>query len=187
MPTLPMPDVPTPAPVRLARRIADLMHCSRVEAEQYVEGGWVSVDGQVVEEPQCMVSTEAIEIDPDARLETTEPATILLHKPIGFDAISGRNPAAALVSPETHWSEDPSGIRVLKRHFIRLTPLVPLDSDASGLMVLSQDGRVWRRLTEDRDEIEQEYIVDTAGEIGPYGLRRLNHGLSFNGRALPPC
>jgi 23S rRNA pseudouridine2604 synthase len=182
-----MPDVPTPVPARLAKRVADLVHCSRTEAEQYVEGGWVSVDGQVIEEPQHMVSTEVIEIDPDARLETTEPATILLHKPIGFDAISGRSPAAALVSPATHWPEDPSGIRVLQRHFIRLTPLVPLDSDASGLMVLSQDGRVWRRLTEDRDEIEQEYIVDTAGEIAPYGLRRLNHGLSFNGRALPPC
>ncbi|MFS8063625.1 MAG: rRNA pseudouridine synthase [Luteimonas sp.] len=182
-----MPDVSTPARVRLARRVADLMQCSRAEAEQYVEGGWVSVDGQVIEEPQHLVSTEAIEVDPDARPETTEPATILLHKPTGFDAISGRSPAAALVSPATHWREDPSGIRLLKRHFIRLTPLVPLDNDASGLMVLSQDGRVWRRLTEDRDEIEQEYIVDTTGEIAPYGLRRLNHGLSFNGRPLPPC
>jgi 23S rRNA pseudouridine2604 synthase len=182
-----MPDIPNPAPVRLARRVAELMHCSRAEAGQYVEGGWVSVDGQVIEEPQHMVSTETVEIDPDARLETTEPATILLHKPVGFDAISGPKPAGELVSPATHWTDDPSGIRVLQRHFIRLTPLVPLDSDASGLMVLSQDGRVWRRLTEDRDEIEQEYIVDTAGEIAPYGLRRLNHGLSFNGRALPPC
>jgi 23S rRNA pseudouridine2604 synthase len=182
-----MPDVSSPAPVRLARRVADLMHCSRAEAGQYVEGGWVSVDGQVIEEPQHMVSTEVIEVDPDARLEATEPATILLHKPVGVDAISGPCPATALVSPTTHWPEDPSGMRVLKRHFIRLTPLVPLDNDASGLMVLSQDGRVWRRLTEDRDEIEQEYIVDTAGEIAPYGLRRLNHGLSFNGRALPPC
>ena len=163
------------------------MHCSRTEAEQYVEGGWVSVDGQVIEEPQHMVSTEVIDIDPDARLEPTEPATILLHKPVGFDAISGRRPAATLVSPGTHWPEDPSGLRVLQRHFIRLTPLVPLDIDASGLMVLSQDGRVWRRLTEDRDEIEQEFVVEVSGEIAPYGLRKLNHGLHYGGRPLPPC
>ncbi|HVR81737.1 MAG TPA: rRNA pseudouridine synthase [Luteimonas sp.] len=176
-----------PDPVRLAKRVAELVRCSRVEAEQYVEGGWVSVDGQVVEEPQHMVSTEVIEIDPGARLEATEPATVLLHKPPGFDAISGRKPAAALVTPATHWANDASGIRLLKRHFVRLTPLVPLDSDASGLMVLSQDGRVWRRLTEDRDEIEQEFIVEVGGDIAPWGLRRLNHGLSFNGRELPPC
>ena len=54
-------------------------------------------------------------------------------------------------------------------------------------MVLTQDGRVWRRLTEDGDEIEHEYIVETRGEIAPWGLRRLNHGLSHEGRVLPPC
>ena len=176
-----------PEPVRLAKRVADLARCSRSEAEQYIEGGWVSVDGRVVEEPQHPVSTEAIEIDPDARLDATEPATLLLHKPPGFDAVGGRNPAAALVAPASRWADDPSGIRLLQRHFVRLTPLVPLDTDASGLMVLTQDGRVWRRLTEDGDQIEQEFIVETAGEIAPYGLRRLNHGLSFEGRALPPC
>ena len=176
-----------PEPVRLAKRVADLARCSRSEAEQYIEGGWVSVDGQVVEEPQHMVSTEVIEIDPDARLDATEPATLLLHKPPGFDAIGGRRQATALVTPASRWVDDPSGIRLLQRHFTRLTPLVPLDTDASGLMVLTQDGRVWRRLTEDSDQIEQEFIVETAGEIAPYGLRRLNHGLSFEGRALPPC
>ena len=54
-------------------------------------------------------------------------------------------------------------------------------------MVLTQDGRVWRRLTEDGDEIEQEYIVEVSGDIGPWGLKRLCHGLHYNRRALPPC
>jgi 23S rRNA pseudouridine2604 synthase len=174
-------------PVRLAKRVAELAHCSRSEAEQYVEGGWVSVDGLVVEEPQRQVTDERVEIDPAAKLERSEPATMLLHKPAGVDAISGPNPAAALVSPATRWPDDPTGVRLLRRHFHRLTPLVPLDRDASGLMVLTQDGRVWRRLTEDGDEIEQEFVVEVSGEIAPYGLRRLNHGLSYGGRALPPC
>jgi 23S rRNA pseudouridine2604 synthase len=174
-------------PVRLAKRVAELAPCSRSEAEQFVEGGWVKVDGVVVEEPQRLVSTEAIEIDPGARAERSEPATILLHKPVGFHAISGTNPASALVTPDTRWADDPSGVRVLKRHFNHLTPLVPLDSDASGLMVLTQDGRIWRRLTEDGDEIEQEYVVEVSGEIAPYGLHKLNHGLRYSGRALPPC
>ena len=174
-------------PVRLAKRVADLAQCSRADAEQYVQNGWVSVDGRVVEEPQSLVSTERVEIAPEATLEAVEPATILLHKPPGFDTISGPNPAAALAIPATRWVDDPSGVRLLKRHFHRLTPLVPLDSDASGLMVLTQDGRVWRRLTEDGDQIEQEFVVEVSGDIAPYGLIRLNHGLSYNGRALPPC
>jgi 23S rRNA pseudouridine2604 synthase len=175
------------APDRLSRRVAELARCSRADAERYIEGGWVSVDGEIVESPQHLVSNECVEIDPKAVLETTEQATLLLHKPEGFDAIGGNRPAAALAAPGTRWADDPSGIRLLQRHFIRLTPLVPLDSDASGLMVLTQDGRAWRRLTEDADQIEQEYIVEVSGEIAPYGLRRLNHGLSHRGRELPPC
>jgi 23S rRNA pseudouridine2604 synthase len=174
-------------PVRLAKRVADLARCSRTEAEQYIKGGWVQVDGRVVEDPAHPVSNEAVALDPAAQLEVVEPATVLLHKPVGFDAISGRRAAAGLVQPGTRWADDPSGVRLLERHFHRLTPLVPLDADASGLMVLTQDGRVWRRLTEDRDEIEQEFVVEVSGEIAPYGLRKLNHGLHYGGRALPPC
>ncbi|MCA1714598.1 MAG: rRNA pseudouridine synthase [Gammaproteobacteria bacterium] len=176
-----------PDPVRLAKRVADLARCSRAEAEQYIQGGWVTVDGQVVEAPQQLVSTETVEIDPGARLRATEPATVLLHKPPGLDAIDGPRPAAALVTAATRWVDDTSGIRLLQRHLPRLTPLVPLDSEASGLMVLTQDSRVWRRLTEDGDRIEQEFIVEVAGDIAPYGLRRLNHGLSHHGCELPPC
>ena len=174
-------------PVRLAKQVSEIARCSRIEAEQYIKGGWVSVNGRVVEDPAHPVSDETVTIDPAAQLEAVEPATILLHKPVGYDTISGRKAAAGLVQPETRWDEDPSGVRLLERHFHRLTPLVPLDADASGLMVLTQDGRVWRRLTEDGDEIEQEFLVEVSGDIGPYGLRKLNHGLHYNGRALPPC
>ena len=178
---------PVHTPVRLAKQVSELARCSRIEAEQYIKGGWVSVNGRVVEDPAHPVTTETVTIDPAAQLEAVEPATILLHKPVGYDTISGRKAAAGLVQPETRWAEDPSGVRLLERHFHRLTPLVPLDAEASGLMVLTQDGRVWRRLTEDGDEIEQEFLVEVSGDIGPYGLRKLNHGLHYNGRALPPC
>ena len=174
-------------PIRLSRRVAELARCSRADAERYIENGWVSVDGVIIEAPQHLVSTEHVELDPAAVLETPEPATILLHKPAGFDTIDGRKPAASLVTPASRWADDPTGIRLLQRHFIRLTPLVPLDAEASGLMVLTQDGRVWRRLTEDIAQIEQEFVVEVSGDIAPYGLRRLNHGLNYRGRELPPC
>ncbi len=174
-------------PSRLSKRVAELAHCSRADADRYIEGGWVSVDGQVIEAPQHPVSDECVEIDPAAVLQEPEPATVLLHKPAGIDAINGSKPSGALVTPTSRWADDPSGIRLLQNHFIRLTPLTPLDREASGLIVLSQNGRVWRRLTEDADQIEQEYIVEVSGELAPYGLRRLNHGLSYRGRELPPC
>ena len=174
-------------PVRLAHRVVELLGCSRDDAESYIRNGWVTVDGIVIEAPQHPVTGERIEIDAGARLDDVEPATVLLHKPAGFDSLEGRKPAATLVTPESHWADDPSGIRVLQRHFLRLTPMVPLDADASGLMVLTQDGRVWRRLAEDADQIEHEYLVETSGEIAPYGLHKLNNEMIIDGRALVPC
>ena len=121
------------------------------------------------------------------RPDSNEPVTLLLHKPAGYDTIRGTRPAAALVTPATHWPYDAARIQVLDQHFRRLTPLVPLDAEASGLMVLSQDGRVWKRLMEDAEEIEHEYLVEVSGEIVAYGLARLRHGLSYGGHVLAPC
>jgi 23S rRNA pseudouridine2604 synthase len=174
-------------PIRLSKHLVDLVQCSRSEAEQYIRGGWVSVDGRVIEDPAHPVSGEVVTLDAAARLDAVEPATFLLHKPAGFDTIQGPKPAAELVQAATRWPDDPSGVRLLQRHFHRLTPLVPLDTEASGLMVLTQDGRVWRRLTEDGDEIEQEFVVEVSGDVAPDGLRKLNHGLQYGGRALAPC
>jgi 23S rRNA pseudouridine2604 synthase len=172
-------------PDRLAHRVAALAGCTREDAERYIRNGWVRVDGRVVEAPQYPVADERVEIAADARAEPVEPATILLHKPAGFDAIDGANPASTLVGPASHWADDPSGVRPLQRHFHRLTPLVPLDTAASGLLVLTQDGRVRRRLTEDADQIEHEYIVEVDGDMGPYGMGRLKQGVVRAGRAMP--
>ncbi|WP_130620734.1 rRNA pseudouridine synthase [Dyella amyloliquefaciens] len=169
-------------PVRLAKRVAALAQCSRRDAEMYIEGGWVRVDGVTVEEPQFKVLEQQVEIDPDARLEQTEPATLLLHKPAGVSVEEAR----ALISAESHAEDDASGVRPLKRHFSRLDLLLPLPDKASGLVVLTQDWRVKRRLEEDFDRIEQEVVVEVAGKLAPNGLALLNHGLSFNNYALPP-
>lgn len=173
--------------VRLARRVAELHGCTRLEAEQFIRNGWVTVNGVVIETPQHRVTDESVELDQHARSEAVEPATILLHKPAGCDTTEGPAPALALVTPDTHWADDPSDVRLLQRHFERLTPLVPIDAEASGLLVLSQDGRIIRRLSEDADQIEHEYVVEVSGTIAPYGLYKLGQGLSYQGRSLPPC
>lgn len=174
-------------PIRLARRVAELTGCTRVEAEAYIRNGWVRVDGQVVETPQLRVTDEAVALDSEARRAPVEPATLLFHKPAGFDAFNGIGSAAMGVAADTHWADDPAEQRVLQRHFERLTPLVPLEPEASGLIVLTQDGRIWRRLTEDAAQIEHEVLVQVEGRIAPYGLHKLAHGLVVEGRELPPC
>ncbi|MBI5751222.1 MAG: rRNA pseudouridine synthase [Hydrogenophilales bacterium] len=168
-------------PIRLSKRLVELVSCSRREAELYIAGGWVMVDGQVVEEPQFMVSQQQVTLHPDASLTPLEPVTILFHQApaTGMDADKQ-------IRADTRAADDASGIRMLKQHFVRLTPCTPLEPNASGLLVFTQDWRVARKLIDDAAKIEQEYVVEVAGEIAPDGLKRLNHGLTFNGRALPP-
>lgn len=181
--------------VRLAKRLAELVGCSRREAEQYIEGGWVMVDGQVVEEPQFRVLQQKIELSPDASLIALSPVTILLHKPPACEAGLGAgtnaaHSAAQLLLTANQWPDDRSGVRPLKKHFSDVKLLTPLATAASGLVVFTQDWRMTRKLTEDAAVIEHEVIVEVSGEIVPEGLKRLNridHGFTFNGVLLPPC
>ena len=163
--------------VRLAKRVAELKGCSRREAEQYIEGGWVTVDGVVVEEPMARVQDQQVEIAADASLLALLPITIVLHKPA--DAVPE-------VHPTLRASDDPSGVRTIKRHFNQLVIPSALPREASGLVVLSQDGRILRKLTEDAATTEQELIANVVGEVTPEQVRRLCHGLTFRGQPLPP-
>ncbi|QWT18357.1 rRNA pseudouridine synthase [Bacillus sp. NP157] len=169
-------------PMRLAKRVAELAQCSRRDADMYIEGGWVRVDGVVVEQPQFKVLEQRVEIDPQAKLTPPEPATMVLHKPAGMTVDEAR----ALVRPESHAEGDFSGVRLLHRHFARLESPLPMPDMASGLLVFTQDWRVKRRLQEDLDRIEQELVVEVSGELSPAGLAQLNHGMVFDNYALPP-
>jgi len=169
--------------IRLAKRLARMLPCSRREAELYITGGWVRVDGVVVESPQFKVTEEQrIELDPQAKAEPQEPVTILLHQPADVDTTQ----AVKLISSASHAAEDPCVRRVLQSHFARLSAVLPLESGAEGLGVFTQDWRVVRKLTDDANPVEQEYVVEVAGNLVPDGLALLQHGLSFAGRALSP-
>lgn len=159
-------------PQRLSKCVTQRFSCSRREAELLIEGGWVLVDGVVVEEPQFKVLTQSITLHPDAVAEPVEPATILLHKPAGVDA--GSRELLLLVNPSSRAADDASRVRPLKKHFSRLQPLLELETDAAGLQVLTQDFRVVRKLGEDGRRLEQEWIVEVSGSIAPDGLTQLN-------------
>lgn len=169
-------------PIRLSKRLIELVGCSRREAELYIEGGWVTVDGKVVEEPQFKVLGEAVALLPDADLSKAEPVTLLLHLP----AASAADKALELIHPQTLCADYRDGIRPLKGHFARLSSALPLQSGAAGLLVFTQDWRILRKLTDDAGKLEQEYVVEVSGEIAPHGLNRMNQGQTYKGQPLAP-
>jgi 23S rRNA pseudouridine2604 synthase len=158
--------------IRLAKRVAEIVPCSRAEAERYIAGGWVSVDGEVVDEPATRVlPAQQVALLPGATAEEPQPVTILLHKPAGLHGKAALDSLQA----ETLFQAE-TGPRFLKRHLAKLTPAMPLEAMASGLVVFSQDWRVLRKLGEDSDRIEQEYVAEVTGAIVEDGLARLNKG-----------
>lgn len=159
----------SPAGERLAKRVAQMMPCSRTEAEQYIEGAWVKVDGKTVEAPQFRVQThQTVTIDPQARLEDLRPITIVLNKP----ADCGLEAAYRLLVP-SHRARDATGIRTLQRHFKQLECHVPLADAASGLLIFTQDWRVVRKLEEDKNTIEHELMVEVQGNVSAQALETL--------------
>lgn len=180
----------TDSSIRLAKRVAEMIPCSRAEAERYIAGGWVSVDGVVAEDPGTRVQDEQdVVLHPDAKAEEIPPVTILLHKPAGYNAGIGSDgkPALSLVTAETLLPADHGKqVRFLKRHTQNLTIASPLETMASGLVVYTQDFRIARKLVEEGMRVENEYIVEVSGAISEGGLALLNHGLPFNGKPIAP-
>lgn len=152
--------------IRLSKRVADDRQCSRREAELYIEGGFVSVDGVLVEEAGARVAPEQqVTLADDATLLEITPVTILLHKP------AGAAQPLHLLKADTLTRSAP-GQRFLKRHITGQQEMVPLDVKASGLVVFTQDFRVNRKLSE--ESLEQEIIVEVSGAIIEGGLQQLN-------------
>jgi 23S rRNA pseudouridine2604 synthase len=167
--------------VRLAKRVAALVPCSRAEAERYIAGGWVSVDGAVAEDPATRVTeAQAVALLPGATALEQAPVTILLHKPAGLDAGAGE--AIECLSPERLEGRE----RFLKRHLSRLALTIPLENSASGLVVYSQNLGVARKLVDEAERFEQEYVVEVTGQMPEGGLALLNRGLAFEGKPVAP-
>lgn len=169
--------------VRLGKRVAAQVPCSRREAELYIECGCVRVDGVVVEEPQERVGEhQRVEVDTSATVAALAPVTLLVHQSAGMST----QDAQQCLTPATRTADDHSGIRTVKRHFAHLVALLALPPAASGLAVFSQEPRVIRKLTEDAAALEQEVIAEVTGQLQPDGIARLCHGLVFEARPLPP-
>jgi 23S rRNA pseudouridine2604 synthase len=178
-------------PLRLSKLMSERGLCSRREADSYIEQGLVFVDGKRVTELGTKVDPDcAIRLDVAASARQAERVTILLHKPIGY--VSGQpepgyQPAAALIRADTRWREDRAPRRFSRDHLKGLAPAGRLDIDSTGLLVLTQDGRVARQLIGDVSDVEKEYLVRVEGRLDDKGLALLNHGLSLDGRTLRPA
>ena len=197
----PRPAAAAPAPttggaIRLNKRLAELGLCSRREADDWIERGWVRVNGQLAVMGLKVGPQDQVTVDRRADAAQAQRVTILLHKPVGYvsgQAEDGHQPAVTLINARSHWRGDAARTRFAPAQLRGLAPAGRLDIDSVGLLVLTQDGRVARQLIGEDSEVDKEYLVRvTYGDVAlnvqaafpTAELARLRHGLRLDGQAL---
>lgn len=182
-------------PVRLSKRMSELGLCSRREADEWIERGWVRVDGVVVSQLGSKVLPhQRITVERQASAQQARRVTILLNKPVGYvsgQAEDGYKPAVTLISAESRWKDDKAPLQFHPSQLRSLVPAGRLDIDSVGLLVLTQDGRVAKHLIGEDSSVEKEYLVRVQytkqGRLPDTDLKLLNHGLSLDGKKLLPA
>ena len=197
----------TDEPVRLNKHLADQGLCSRREADEWIARGWVRVNGQPAQTGQTVTAADRVDVAPQATERQGARVTILLHKPVGYVSglpEDGHQSAAVLVKPATRWRDDRGPRRFEAGHTRGLAPAGRLDIDSTGLLVLTQDGRVAKALIGEVSDVDKEYLVRVHwAPNGPRGLgvvtqevqrvfpverlALLRHGLSLDGQPLKPA
>ena len=176
--------------IRLSRLMSQRGLCSRREADTWIERGLVKVNGITVSKLGTRVDPASnIDIEQRALLQQQQLVTVLLNKPVGYVSgqPEGRYPTASSLIVKANLSPtDRSGLRYRRNHSHNLAPAGRLDIDSHGLLVLTQDGRIARRLIAPDSTIEKEYLVRVEGEVTKTVLRQLSHGLELDGRKLKP-
>ncbi|ADI38492.1 Ribosomal large subunit pseudouridine synthase F [Waddlia chondrophila 2032/99] len=170
--------------LRLSKLMSLRGICSRREADRMIEKGLVRANGKVISELGTKVPENAeIELLPHAKKWQAEKVTIILNKPIGYVSTQpekGYKQALDLITPERQWNSksfDP-------KHLRKLSVAGRLDIDSKGILILTQDGVIAKKIIGNESEIEKEYLVRVDGAVTPGIIKRLSFGLVLDNTPL---
>jgi 16S rRNA pseudouridine516 synthase len=161
---------------RLDRHLAHALQISRSDAQRLVRRGRVTIDQAVVRDPSRHVPPGG-EVRLDEALVTLPGQVVLmLHKPAGV--VTATRDAAH----ETVLDVVPPALRVRD-----LSPVGRLDKDATGLLLLTNDGALLHRLTHPKRHVPRSYALTWQGELPEDARARVAAGLELadGTRCLP--
>ncbi|MCH7555210.1 MAG: rRNA pseudouridine synthase, partial [Proteobacteria bacterium] len=155
---------------RIAKRLARAGLCSRREAERWIEAGRVAVDGKVLTSPAVVVGPgNRITVD-DKPLPAAEATRLWrYHKPKGL-ICTARDEAGR-----------PTVFDALPAELPRVMSVGRLDFNSEGLLLLTNDGGLARRLELPSTGWARRYRVRVFGRPDPEKLAALAHGVTVEG------
>jgi 23S rRNA pseudouridine2605 synthase len=163
--------------MRLAKHLAHAGVASRRAAERLIFEGRVVVDGEVATDPARDVGEDSrVEVDGKAASEVESPVVYALNKPLGVIS----------TAQDTHGR--PTVVELVPAQGLRLYPVGRLDADSSGLILLTNDGRLANRLTHPRYEVPKTYLARVGGgRVGEGALRALRKGVELEDGLTAPA
>jgi len=163
----------SPKTVRIQKYLSDKGIVSRRKAEEWIAAGYVYLNGQKVTVPGTRFdpSKDKITIDPKAK-ESQKLAYFLFNKPRGIVTVNAQKGEKEIKDI----IKLPAGVVTIGR----------LDKDSTGLIFLTNDGVVARRIMESQFEHEKEYEVRFFKEIPDSALNMISRRQYMFGEKLKP-
>jgi 23S rRNA pseudouridine2604 synthase len=164
--------------------------CSRREAERLIEEGSVTVNGVIVREQGCKAAPDAdIRVAARGTMRLAAQVTVALHKPLGIVSTQpepGQTPAWKLIKPASaHGDIDADILGRITRDAASLSVAGRLDRASRGLLILTQDGTVARRII-GGEGVEKCYVVTMREPVSDGQIRKLRGPLRLEDRELQP-
>ena len=170
-----MNDAPTPEGDRIAKVLSRAGIASRREAERMIEAGRVRVNGKVIDSPALNVTAkDKIVVDGKPVGEPDPPRIWLYHKPTG------------LVTTERDEKGRETVFDALPEDMPRVMSVGRLDINSEGLLVLTNDGEIKRKLELPSTGWLRRYRVRINGAVSEAKLDQLRKGLTFEGITYLP-
>lgn len=162
--------------MRLNKFISETGVCSRREADQWIEGGRVLVNGQRAQLGTQVEDGDEVRVDGERIGRRREKHVyIALNKPVGIVCTTDRAERGNIVDHVNHP--------------MRIFPIGRLDKDSEGLILLTSNGDIVNELLRVENKHEKEYLVT----VDPPVTERLIAGMAAGvhlpdlGETTKPC
>jgi len=163
------------AEIRIQKFIAQAGICSRRKAEDHIFKGHVTVNGQTVQTPGTKIDPEKDDVRVSGKKASlsTQLIYIALNKPRGIVS-SCNHPGEKIVTDLIQLPQ-------------RLFPVGRLDKASSGLLLLTNDGKLHHRISHPSFDHEKEYIVTVRQTISDNQLQLMADGIILDDTKTRPA
>lgn len=159
----------------LNKYISETGFCSRREADQFIELGRVTINGNIASKGNRVRENDIVHVDdePLKKKKSSSPIYILLNKPKGITCTTDQ--------------KDKTNIIDFINYKARIFPVGRLDKRSEGIIFLTNDGDIVNKILRAGNQHEKEYVVTVDKPISPEFIKRMRTGVRILNSTTLPC